>query len=207
MDTSNRLLWGFILCALVFAGAWYDTAHLHSFTAPLNHFIQQSIVASINPTSPWAIYYAETLTFITILGKTPVFYPAIALLFLLLAIKREWKALFYGVAIAAVVVGLGLLVKDIVNSPRPVPYEAEHDSFPSGHTVRATLWCGLYLLMDRLKYVTLSRFTRWGFIVIPLLVGFARVGLCRHWFSDVMAGYALVLCIFFLSMYLIRRSA
>jgi membrane-associated phospholipid phosphatase len=207
MDTSNRLLWGFFLCVLVFAGAWYDTAHLHSFTAPLNHFIQQSMLASPDAVSPWARYYSETLTFIAILGKTSVFYPALALLLLILAIKREWKALFYGLAIAVVVVGLGLLMKDIVNSPRPVPYNAEQDSFPSGHVVRTTLWCGLYLFMDRLKYVTLSRFTRWGLIVIPVLVGFARIGLSRHWFSDVMAGYALVLGVFFLSLYFIRRSA
>jgi membrane-associated phospholipid phosphatase len=108
-----------------------------------------------------------------------------------LMLKKGYKAMVYCLIAVLLVIVVTALLKHIVYSPRPVPYSIQLDSFPSGHTVRVTLWVGLYLMMDKLKYLIVPLYARWALIFTALAVGYSRLGLDRHWFSDVLAAYSL----------------
>jgi membrane-associated phospholipid phosphatase len=82
--------------------------------------------------------------------------------------------------------------KSLVQSPRPTSMGivGSGDSFPSGHTVGSIVFCGLiaYFAWQHLKT------TRPRAVVIALavsitsVVGFDRLYLNVHWFSDVVGG-------------------
>ena len=99
--------------------------------------------------------------------------------------------------------GLGSLVitvtgKDLTARERPpqslaVPPFENSASFPSGHTLNATVILGLtaYLLViwlskKRWRAVTIAVAT-----LLVLAMGLSRVFLGHHWFTDVVAGWAI----------------
>jgi membrane-associated phospholipid phosphatase len=95
--------------------------------------------------------------------------------------------------------GINLLVKDNVDRARPPthmrdPFVHEtNGSFPSGHAMGATIGLGM------LTYASLRLMRRrWPRIalviamaVTALCVGLSRIFLRAHWFSDVIAGFAI----------------
>lgn len=119
-----------------------------------------------------------------------------ALIFLLLRFQRE--ALFLSLTLLSSVVTFG--IKLLVNRPRPtedlvrIVVKAQHQSFPSGHTVFYVTFFGfLIFLLFRLRQV--PQVVRWSVGVFSLLlimtVPFSRVYLGDHWFTDVVAGFVL----------------
>ena len=88
--------------------------------------------------------------------------------------------------------------KDVIGRHRPAladavpPYEYS-PSFPSGHTLNATVIAGIvvYLVILRIR----SRRLRAVVIAVGALfavtVGLSRVFLGHHWFTDVLAGWVL----------------
>jgi membrane-associated phospholipid phosphatase len=88
---------------------------------------------------------------------------------------------------------LGQLLKIGVGRARPDLVEAVATapgrSFPSGHALTSTVGCAVLLLL-----VTPLLGRRWRAVaiavavVVPLVVGFSRVGLGVHYLSDVVAG-------------------
>lgn len=119
-----------------------------------------------------------------------------ALVFLLLRFRRE--ALFLSLTLLSSVVAFG--IKVLVDRPRPtddlvrVVAEAQHQSFPSGHTTYYVTFFGfLIFLLFRLRQVPNP--VRWTIGIFSLLliltVPFSRVYLGDHWFTDVLAGFVL----------------
>lgn len=119
-----------------------------------------------------------------------------ALIFLLLGYR--WEALFLCLTLLSSVLNFGL--KLLINRPRPtddlvrIVEEAQHQSFPSGHTVFYVTFFGfLIFLMYRLREIPQT--VRWGVggvsLVLVLAIPFSRVYLGAHWFSDVVAGFVL----------------
>ncbi|HET7565861.1 MAG TPA: phosphatase PAP2 family protein [Gemmatimonadaceae bacterium] len=91
-------------------------------------------------------------------------------------------------------------VKHVIARPRPV-FAAEHlthlsYSFPSGHSIGSIIGYGV------LAYVILLRVQRWDLqvlvvvltMLLVLAVGFSRLYLDVHYFSDVLGGYAAGAC-------------
>jgi membrane-associated phospholipid phosphatase len=130
----------------------------------------------------------------------PIGMPIIAVAaILILSLKRKsWTPL---ILIAGA--GLGSLLmtvagKDIIDRSRPPladavpPYEFS-PSFPSGHTLNATVIAGViaYLLILRQR----STHARVITIAVAALfagsIGLSRVFLGHHWFTDVLAGWVL----------------
>lgn len=119
-----------------------------------------------------------------------------SLIFLLTSYRKE--ALFLTLTLLASVINYG--IKVLVNRPRPtddvvrILEEAQHQSFPSGHTVFYVTFFGLLLfLMYRLRNLptSLRISVSLASLVLVLAVPFSRVYLGAHWFSDVLAGFIL----------------
>jgi membrane-associated phospholipid phosphatase len=130
----------------------------------------------------------------------PVGMPVMALVvILLLALRRRsWTPV---ILIGAAGIGSLLMTiagKDIIQRHRPnialaiPPYE-HSPSFPSGHTLNATVIAGVvgYLLWLRRRTIAAKVTAIVAPVVIAIVVGLSRVLLGAHWFTDVLAGWLL----------------
>lgn len=115
----------------------------------------------------------------------------------LFAVGLRWEAVAAAVSIGGLL--MGAIVKLIVDRPRPsadlvhVVRELSSFSFPSGHVIAATTFCGfLAFLAFTLLHRSWIRTTLVaGLWLVVLLMGPSRIYLGEHWFSDVVGGYAL----------------
>jgi undecaprenyl-diphosphatase len=88
---------------------------------------------------------------------------------------------------------LGVLFKTVVGRARPDLVDAVATapgrSFPSGHALNSVVGCAvLLLLVSPLLGKSWRRVAIVAAVLIPLVVGFARIGLGVHFLSDVVAG-------------------
>jgi membrane-associated phospholipid phosphatase len=111
----------------------------------------------------------------------------------ILFIRKNWwrlLALFLCVAIGQAVLNI---LKVIFQRPRPKTelYVFSY-SFPSGHVFSAAVTYGfcIYLTFRFIKNATVKWIVVTSLALLILLIGFSRVYLGVHWFSDVLAGYA-----------------
>ncbi|MFE9852715.1 phosphatase PAP2 family protein [Streptomyces sp. NPDC005576] len=120
----------------------------------------------------------------------------VALLTAWLLWRRAWRLASWA-AVTAVAGGLiGLLVKTVVERTRPSledpVAQAPGFSFPSGHAMTATTSCAVLLLVLLPMVPRAWRPVCWGVAVLSVVgVGFTRVALGVHWFSDVVGGWLL----------------
>jgi len=113
-----------------------------------------------------------------------------------LAWKRQW--LYLGTWIAAVVGSavLDRLLKELFARPRPFfehPLLRETSySFPSGHAMESLVVYGMlaYFAVLALESWRARTAVVFGAVLLVLLIGFSRMYLGVHYFSDVVAGYA-----------------
>lgn len=125
---------------------------------------------------------------------------AVGLLTLWLVYRRAWRLAAWS-AVTAVAGGLtGLLVKTVVERARPdLPDPVAHApgySFPSGHAMAATTSFAILLLVLLPVVRRGLRPLCWAVAAVSVLgVGFTRVALGVHWFSDVVGGWALGLAV------------
>ncbi|MER5396014.1 phosphatase PAP2 family protein [Streptomyces sp. NPDC002599] len=125
---------------------------------------------------------------------------AVALLTVWLVHRRAWRLAAWA-AVTAVAGGfIGLLVKTVVERARPSLEDpvarAPGFSFPSGHAMTATTSFAVLLLVLLPVVPRSLRPLCWGAAVLSVLgVGFTRVALGVHWFSDVLGGWLLGLTV------------
>lgn len=90
--------------------------------------------------------------------------------------------------------GLNVILKDILQRPRPTEFrivDASGYSFPSGHSMVNMAFYGflIYLIYKNVK----NKYLKWGLIVflevLTLLIGISRIYLGVHYTSDVLAGF------------------
>jgi len=127
---------------------------------------------------------------------SPVTLPIFAVLLIIWLIYKKQTA---KAILTIVSLGGGFLLetglKIIIARPRPpIGLVTETDySFPSGHATLAIIFFALmiYCFKDYFK----TKIGRWLYILINillcLLVGFSRLYLGVHWFSDVIGGYVI----------------
>lgn len=92
------------------------------------------------------------------------------------------------------ITGLNLLLKQIVQRPRPIEYRIIDEvgySFPSGHSMVSMAFYGfiIYLIY---RYVT-NKHLKWSAIavlsILIIAIGVSRIYLGVHYTSDVLAGF------------------
>jgi undecaprenyl-diphosphatase len=100
-------------------------------------------------------------------------------------------------------------LKQFFNRPRPLTpllKPVNGLSFPSGHALMSVTFYGLLIVLVWENIA--DRFWKWTFTILLLmliiLIGFSRVYLRLHYFSDVIAGFSagiiwLTLCIWTIS--------
>jgi membrane-associated phospholipid phosphatase len=156
------------------------------------------------PLLQWAMQARSPLLDTVVTAYTelagPIGMPILAITaILVLALRRQsWTP-----AILIAAAGLGSLLmtiagKDIIGRDRPPladavpPYEYS-PSFPSGHTLNAVVIAGIvaYLLVLRQRSGSARALTIVAASLFALTVGLSRVFLGHHWFTDVLAGWAL----------------
>jgi len=182
------------LCGIIFLFAFYDTITHHGVTGTFNQWILESTFVTSN-------YYGKyflTLKMLSTLGGSSVFIVSMVLTYGYLACRRQWFISFYSIIVIGIILGITLLCKELIDSPRPL-FPFDINSFPSGHTVRASVSCGLVLFLHAIGIIKLPRTAIYLLIVIPLVVGYTRIGLGKHWPSDVIASYALTTGLFSLA--------
>jgi membrane-associated phospholipid phosphatase len=140
----------------------------------------------------------------TVTGYTdiagPIGMPLIAVLvMLLLSIRRRsWTPVILILAAGGGSLLMTIAGKDLIGRVRPAlseavpPYEYS-PSFPSGHSLNAVVIAGViaYLLILRQHSTRARVLTIVVAAVFAFTVGISRVFLGHHWFTDVVAGWAL----------------
>jgi undecaprenyl-diphosphatase len=114
----------------------------------------------------------------------------------ILARRRQWLYLWTWAAAVGGSALLNRLIKDLFARPRPFfehPLLLETSySFPSGHAMES------FAVYGMLAYFAVLTLRSWrartavviGVALLVILIGFSRMYLGVHYFSDVVAGYA-----------------
>lgn len=151
------------------------------------------------------------MNFITFFGKHEFLIPANLCLiaYFLFLKKHKWYSIkIPAIAITSLLMMFGL--KRLFARDRPdnqLLEAATNFSFPSGHALMGVTFYGLmaYIIWHSVKNKTL----RWVLIVLIILwiilIGISRLYLRRHFYSDVVAGYAIGFLWLVISLKLMRR--
>jgi membrane-associated phospholipid phosphatase len=111
----------------------------------------------------------------------------------------------FGMIWFLVVIGAGVslvLLKTSLDRPRP-PEEwrdravlQQNESYPSGHAMGSTVSYGMlaYALLRQTRFPLRRTVVGLFFLLLVAGIGFSRIYLRAHWFSDVIGGYAAGLC-------------
>ncbi len=152
----------------------------------------------------------SVMNFITFFGKHEFLVPAnLALIAFFLLKKRKWYSIkIPAIAISSLLLMFGL--KQLFARQRPsnqLLAEATNYSFPSGHALMSVTFYGLlayiawHSVRDKgAKWVIISLLIFW-----IILIGLSRVYLRRHYYSDVMAGFATGFLWLVISLKVIRQ--
>jgi undecaprenyl-diphosphatase len=140
---------------------------------------------------PWLV---TTLQVLTAPGSAVVAWVVLTVLTVALLIRRKLRLAAYVAVTGLGAATLSPLIKHLVDRLRPIVdwpvATAGGPSFPSGHTLAATVWVGTVLLV--LLPVVPARRRRLVVsvgVALVVVVGLTRIALGVHFVSDVLAGW------------------
>ena len=142
-----------------------------------------------------AFFSRVTLLFNTSIVAVWVFLVAIFLFF-----KKKKRSAYFLVGNLILSGVLTAVLKNIVRRPRPsIQHLVEETgfSFPSGHSLSATLVCGTLIILVGLaiKQTSTKRLVQWLLALLVLIILVSRVYVGVHYPSDVTAGCLLGLAV------------
>lgn len=136
---------------------------------------------------------------------------AMALFFgVVLYLKKRKKQSF--VLIFSLCFGYAIkeIIKSVVQRERPLNQLLQETgySFPSGHAVFSVILFSMliYFYKDEIKNKAGKILLIAGGIFLIILIGFSRIYLNVHWFTDVIGGYALGFFLFNLGILFLKKK-
>lgn len=174
---------------------------LYTFFKMVENFVDQKILTTfdiwlnLNIHKIWNPFMDNLMVFITNLGGTTVISILSIVLLIFFISEHKWR---YSTLLITSVMGgkmLEVLVKYIIGRDRPLDYliVADGFSFPSGHATISIIFFSLliyyfknHIFNKKLKYFLISVSA-----LLILSIGFSRIYLGVHWFTDVIAGFSL----------------
>lgn len=194
-----RLLWISSFSLVLFLLILLDF-YKNSFLYPLD-LIVNGFISSIQNNVFTSISIVIGYVFDTI--------PVIILLLIVAAylLFKGYKKESLFVAVLAVLSGVSiLLLKNVIEKLRPANSLISETgfAFPSGHAASSVILFGIisYLVWKHFKSKAVRIITICISVFMIGLIGFSRVYLNVHWFSDILAGYCLGAFLLFLCIYL-----
>ncbi|OQP51118.1 hypothetical protein A4H97_00705 [Niastella yeongjuensis] len=153
----------------------------------------------------------DIMEVITFFGSHYFMIPANVLLCIFFLVKKigRYSIKVSAIALSSVLIMFGL--KLLFNRHRPlIPLlaPAKGLSFPSGHAFMSVCFYGLLMIIiwkEEKSHPVLKWFLLILVIALLLCIGFSRIYLRVHYFTDVLAGYCIGSTWLFLSSYLIDR--
>lgn len=156
----------------------------HGF-GPIDHAVHESLMALRSPAAD------SLMVFITMFGDTWVL-TGLSLVVLLLLLQQHPATAWHWLAAVAFAFIVVFLLKHGLRVPRPEEAIADGWSFPSGHTLKSTVIYGFLALLLSTPLKASGRMAVYaGAVVLVSLIGFSRLYLGVHWFSDVAAGWSI----------------
>jgi undecaprenyl-diphosphatase len=182
---------GVVLAATALAAEVYDAVVESEGLAGLDQPVLDAAVRSRTPTSEvWVTHFTD-------LGGTvgmPVI--AVVIVTVLAVTRRSWLPVVLMTIAAAGSVLITVLGKDLTGRARPpvalaVPPLETSPSFPSGHTLNATVVLGVaaYLVVLGRRHLRSKLLVVSLVVVFVVAMGLSRVWLGHHWLTDVVAGW------------------
>lgn len=176
------------LCAIIFIALLEDV--LEGDLMTLDFMAWAFFVGHLR--SDWLTPIAESISALA----TPV--SLVVLLLVIVAFAPGKRPGIFCAVNLVLVVMLNLLIKEIVQRPRPEDINLVLEtgfSFPSGHSMVAMAFFGLLVWL--VWHYERNRTLRWGccigFSLIILCIGLSRIYLGVHYASDVLAGFCVSL--------------
>lgn len=131
-----------------------------------------------------------------LLGEAPFLLAIVFVIAASLAFKRHHRAALL-VAAASLAQGVNWLLKLSMESPRPtsglvhVSEQSSGFGFPSGHVMGTTVFALVlfYVVTTLMADGLRRRLVQTGLLLVPLLMGVARVEAGAHWPSDVLGAW------------------
>jgi undecaprenyl-diphosphatase len=185
------LLGGAVISLTLYLGLMAAVTHGWGPMADWDNFCNNRMHALARATPTLVTAFLE----FTKLGNLLMLIAVMALMIVVLALRRQWRLALVMLVVYLVGHGMVDLHKSAVGRDRPAfgdpIVNLANKSFPSGHAGGTMIVYGLlaYLLVrawPRGKWLTLA--ISGTFI---LAMGFSRILLGAHWFSDVIGGYLL----------------
>lgn len=108
--------------------------------------------------------------------------------------KKNYKYIPFIICNIIIILGLNIILKHIYLRPRPefMLIEEYGYSFPSGHAMISMAFYGLFIYI--LLHIDVNKYVKYMasilLLLLILMIGLSRIYLHVHYFSDVIAGFA-----------------
>ena len=173
----------------------------NNFDLPILHWIADNLQCG---------FMDGFMKFVTLFGEAGIFWIATALVCLFFR-KTHKTGLGMGIALLIGLVVCNLVLKKVIQRPRPYDYEWDHFkvlielkisglgdfSFPSGHTIACFEASVVLMLMHKKMGIPA--------LILAILVSFSRLYLYVHYPTDVLASIVLGIGIAFLACFLVDK--
>lgn len=181
-ETMRTFQWISCIVALIIFGAiavLYDHTSMQTLDAWAADLLYEN-------TFIIAFHYLGETAVVLLIGLVLIVYFA--------AIRKSSRHAFF--VFLTIIVGYGINqgMKRVFERPRPeLVDQLTSYSFPSGHTMASLLWIlTIVFLVTSGRQLGSKAVAMWGVgVIIFTLVGLSRVAQNRHYFTDVIGGWAL----------------